>query len=110
MKYHKIHGVELSTCTAEQKIAYNLAWAEYDKFLEEYKRMPMQSQKDEVVHACVRWCIKMWNCTPRNRNSKYDIDAIFCALNAGMENYFNAKYHILTSYDAIGEMFPANYL
>lgn len=26
MKYHKIRGVDKSTCTAEQKIAYNMAW------------------------------------------------------------------------------------
>ena len=41
---------------------------------------------------------------------KYNEDAIFCALNAGFENYLKAKYHILSSYKEIGEMFPANYL
>jgi hypothetical protein len=26
MTYHKIRGVDKTTCTAEQKIAYNMAW------------------------------------------------------------------------------------
>ena len=41
---------------------------------------------------------------------KYDIDGIFSALNAGLEDYFNAKYHILTTHEEVGKMFPALYL
>lgn len=36
MQYHKINGVPLDECTAEQKIAYNLAFMYYD---EEVKTM-----------------------------------------------------------------------
>lgn len=29
LQYHKIRGVEKAICTAEQKIAYNIAWRIY---------------------------------------------------------------------------------
>jgi hypothetical protein len=45
-----------------------------------------------------------------NVKSKFDIDAIFCCLNAGLENYLNSKYHIIASYEEIGKIFPALYL
>lgn len=41
MKYHKINGVPLDECTAEQKIAYNLAFMYYENVLKEYNRLPI---------------------------------------------------------------------
>ena len=110
MKYHKIRGVPLDECTAEQKIAYNLAFAHYYNVIQEYNRLPMQFQKSDVVSASVRKMLDLYRMGRDYKPGKYNEDAIFCALNAGFENYLKAKYHILSSYKEIGAMFPANYL
>ena len=108
MTYHKIRGVEKTVCTAEQKIAYNLASAYSDLFQADYNAMPMQFQKHEVIHKTVNFCIDMWK---GNKSAKkYDIDAIFCALNAGLENYIKSGHPIIADYAEIGKMFPADYL
>ena len=110
MKYHKIRGVPLDECTAEQKIAYNLAFAYYYNVIQEYNRLTMQFQKSELVSVSVRKMLDLYRMGRDYKPGKYNEDAIFCALNAGFENYLKAKYHILSSYKEIGEMFPANYL
>ena len=109
MKYHKIRNIPLEVCTCEQKLAYNLAFVYADTFKKEYERMPMQFQKCNVLHECVRFCIKHWRNSPDYTN-KYDIDAIFCALNAGIESYMKTNCPVLCTYEAIGKMFPAYYL
>lgn len=108
MKYHKIRNVPMEVCTAEQKIAYNLAWRDRGRFIGEYNRMPCEFQKMEVVEAAKDWMIKQWSyCKDAHR---YDVDAIASALNAGLEKYFNNSCGILTSYEQVGKMFPAHYL
>ena len=37
MKYHKIKNIPLEVCTAEQKIAYNLASSYADLFIKQYQ-------------------------------------------------------------------------
>ena len=39
MKYHKIAGVEKAVCTAEQKIAYNLAFRAHIANQSEFDRV-----------------------------------------------------------------------
>lgn len=107
MTYHKIKGVEKTICTAEQKIAYNLAFSNYYDFKKEYDLQVLQIYKSDILNEFVQFCMKTWSCTD---SGKFDNDAIFCALNAGAKMYFEAKYHILSSYEAIGKMFPAHYL
>lgn len=109
MKYHKIYNVPMETCTAEQKIAYNLAFANGDIFKKKYHAMPMQFQKSTIVQEAVNFCIKCWK-NSRNFTEKYDIDCIFCALNAGMEKYIENNCPIYSSYESIGKAFPALYL
>ena len=110
MQYHKIRGVEKSVCTAEQKIAYNLAHAyayEYRQTWKKDKDKYMRFQQSEFIYEAVCWCYKMWK-TCRGYD-KYNADAIESALRAGMENYFNGNA-ILCSYEEIGRTFPALYL
>lgn len=95
MKYHKIRNVPMNVCTAEQKIAYNIAFAHYEI-------AGTYHSYAEAAQNFVSWC--------KDSIKNYDIDAVFCALNAGLENYCKAKYRILSSYEEIGRMFPANYL
>ena len=105
MKYHKIKNIPLTICTAEQKIAYNLACSNYRNYIDTYNKMPMQFQKDAIIHRAINDMIKLYG-----NNNKYNIDAIASCLRAGFENYINGKYHILSSYEDIGRMFPAYYL
>jgi len=100
MKYHKIRGIDISVCTAEQKIAYNLVSAHYDCVLNgNFHAWP------EASHFLVKLYTQGYDYKP----GKYDIDAIFCAINAGIES-FCKKPFIATSYDQIGKAFPAHYL
>ncbi len=108
MKYHKIKNVSLNVCTAEQKIAYNLAFSHAHIFKKAYNLSPMQFQKNEVVHEAVQFCMKMWGYN--EKADKYNADAIFCALNAGIEDYIKNNCPILASYEKISETFTANYL
>lgn len=109
MKYHKIKNVEKSVCTCEQKIAYNVAFSNYDLFQKQYKAQVVQIHKSDIAFEFVNFCMRQ---IMRNESiaKKYNIDAIQCALNAGAENYLSAKYHILSSYEEIGKMFPSYYL
>lgn len=98
MKFHKIRGIEKSVCTAEQKIAYNYAHDDYDWVIR--SGMELWEYLDSV--------------TRRIRDNeeimkKYDIDAIIHCLRQGFVNFCKAKYHILTSYKEIGQMFPSLY-
>lgn len=70
----------------------------------------MRCPSGKILNASVRKMLDLYRMGRDYKPGKYNEDAIFCALNAGFENYLKAKYHILSSYKEIGEMFPANYL
>ena len=111
MIYHKIRGIDKTVCTAEAKIAYNLAFSYADKYRREYRANAEKYSRiavTEFISEAIAECIRLWK-SSRNAD-KYDIDAIHACLNAGMENYFNEPYGILTSYEAIGKVFPSLYL
>lgn len=107
IKYHKIPGVEKTVCTAEQKIAYNLAFADGDILLRLVNDGKVKNAR-EAVETIFR-LHDMENIT-----KKYDIDGVFSALLAGIEKYIKnyAERHdfLFTSYEQIGEAFPALYL
>ena len=68
MKYHKIRNVPLNVCTAEQKIAYNLACRYYDLVIKEYNRLPMQFQKTELINKSIQKIMELYRCN----KTKYD--------------------------------------
>ena len=98
MKFHKIRGIEKSVCTAEQKIAYNYAFADYEWAMK--SDMELWQYLDKVANR-----IK----ANEKIMKKYDIDAIIHCLRQGFINFCKSKYHILTSYEEIGKMFPSLY-
>lgn len=98
MKFHKIRGIEKSVCTAEQKIAYNYAFSDYEWVMR--SNMELWQYLDNVTNRI------------KNNETimkKYDIDAIIHCLRQGFINYCKEKYHILSSYEEIGKMFPPLY-
>ena len=109
MKYHKIKNIPFDVCTAEQKIAYNLAFSNYALFEKQYHALPMHFQKRDLISYAAHKMIE-WYQNGYTYDGKYDIDAIFSALNAGFENYLCGDCHILESYEDIGNMYPASYM
>ena len=109
MKYHKIRGVALTECTAEQKIAYNLAFRWRDIIKKQYATALCGVARAECVRGYVRLMLDSYR--RDYPDSRYNIDAIFCALGAGLENYIKREGSgILGSYKEIGDAFPALYL
>lgn len=106
MKHHKIINVPIQTCTAEQKIAYNLAFracSYRDNYLSARKISAicaadmLKQIKDEIFGE---WC--------RLYGGKYNDDAIIAAFNAGLAKYLENPF-IATGYEQIGNAFPAHY-
>ena len=110
MNYHGIRGVKKEVCTAEQKIAYNIAFMWGDVVKKQYNKLPMQFQKSGLIEQYVRKMVSNFRDTYGDKPNKYDIDAIFCALLGGFENYVKAGCPSYRSFEEIGEMFPAAYL
>lgn len=110
IKYHKICGVPLEVCTAEQKIAYNLAFRAHITFQDDYNWNKTHVCKGELlafISYVVDFEIRQYKRECANCN--YDIDGIQSALRAGLENYLE-KFTIAHDYKTIGRLFPARYL
>ena len=111
MKYHKIHNVEKSVCTAEQMIAYNIAFRLHISYADEFKKVNAVNQ-GEARADCVdlaREGLKWYRMSYSYKPGKYDEDAIFSALLAGLYDYL-AEFRIFANYEDIGIAFPAHYL
>ena len=99
MKFHKIKGIEKLVCTAEQKIAYNFAFADYDWVMR--SDMELWQYLDSVIK-------RIKECHPKMMK-RYNIDAIIHCLRNGFINYCKTKHYILSTYEEIGKMFPSLY-
>lgn len=110
MKYHKITGIEKTICTAEQKIAYNIAFRAHISFQEKYDAAAKISAicKDDAVHDILKFYFSEYLRTD-GKNTKYDTDAIYSCLLAGLDGYLKKPF-IATDYEQIGTAFPAYYL
>lgn len=110
-KLHKIRGVDLDTCTAEQVIAYNYAHSCYHDYIDAYRHAEHEYDKIAVCNQCIRACIDMImvkrisDIADNGKHNGYDVDAIYYALHAGMRRYFENGYSILASYDTVGDIF-----
>lgn len=91
LQYHKIRGVDKSVCTAEQKIAYNMAsriygdirfakaWQQYDS-----GKVPAFLQND-LESKAIRTYFTTWQRDYNKASAHYNEDAIFSALRDGLE-------------------------
>ena len=111
MKYHKIANVDKSVCTAEQKIAYNIAFQLHISYADQFAEVnainpgSARSNCAELAQEGLKWYKMSYSYKP----GKYDEDAIFSALLAGLYDYLS-NFRIFSSYEDIGKAFPAHYL
>lgn len=110
-RYHKIPKCEKCVCTAEQMIAYNIAWRLNLTYGDEFRaQLPNVSRiaADEAVFKLRDIGIANYK-SAYDYSPKYDIDSIFGALTAGLAAYLKKPF-IATNYEDIGRAFPAHYL
>ena len=109
MKYHKIRNIDINTCTAEQKIAYNMAFSAHISFGDRFRKLDTAMAKDDAVHDIIRNLFKQYHAGYNYKAGKYNEDAIQAALNAGLRSYLEKPF-IACDYESVGKAFPANYL
>ena len=109
MTYHKIKNVEKTVCTAEQKIAYNLAFANHINHGTKYNELSCTIAKEEAVFKMIASDMKCFKLSYTYKEGQYNEDAIFSALRSGLKNYMDKPF-IANNYEEIGKTFPANYL
>lgn len=104
MKTTKINGIDKKICTCEQKIAYNMAFSDYDVIkhtMKEYGRAAGLDKAYKLRDLHIK--------TMTENGTRYNMDAVFCAYNAGIEDYCNRSFEILANYEEIGKAFPILY-
>ena len=112
--YHKIPGVALDVCTAEQKIAYNLAFRAHITFADKWKKARETSGvcSSDFLHQIIDFQMLEWRDYAKNVKEsakRFNVDAIRCCLNMGLADYLDHMF-IATDYAQIGKAFPASYL
>lgn len=108
LTYHKISGVEKSVCTAEQKIAYNLAFRSHISYGDAFNKLSGFAKSEAIIKirdAMMRQYRLGYDYKP----GKFNEDAIQAALHAGLREYLENPF-IAWDYESIGKTFPANYL
>lgn len=87
---HKIPGVDKKVCTCEQMLAYNYAscWA-----------------GTTITGPRLGILVLERN----NGDNRYNWGAVAHLLDMYLDKYRAAKYHILTNYAQVGEMFPIHF-
>lgn len=106
-KYKAIPRVPRTTCTAEQKIAYNIAWRLHLSHGDEYKNLASEVDRLQKCSEMVSEGLKNYTLAYDYKPGQYNLEAIQAALEGGLQKYFESKYHIAGSYEEIGQMFPA---
>lgn len=70
MKYHKIRGVDKSTCTAEQKIAYNMAWYIWNDCRYDWTACRTRIDWSEQENDAIRDYIDHWQRATMQKKTK----------------------------------------
>lgn len=99
MKTRKIKGVSKKECCAEQKIAYNFAFAHRD-FLQNARQCNDKAVYEKTLKAVEKMILN------NSDIRKYNIDAVLYFFYAGIEKYIDVEGSgIFTSYEQIGKVF-----
>jgi predicted RNase H-like nuclease len=106
MKTHKIRNVEKDVCCAEEMIAYNLSFRAHISYGDKFRgyineKEPIEIEICNTVSEIRDRLIEDYR---RDGSKKYNIDAIFVALNSGLRAYLTKPF-IATEYLQVGETF-----
>lgn len=103
MRLHKIPGVPLEVCCAEQKIAYNLAFRLHVNQGDEYLALPDEC-KSQAIDRLTEEALENYRKAYRYRPGKYNEDAIADFLKRGLARYLEKQF-IAVDYERIGKVF-----
>ena len=106
MKCHKIKGIDLKTCTAEQKIAYNYAFMWVDCGKKIFNSNSPESVKSEGLQNIISCIVK--NMERNGTDERYNIDAVVTAFRNGFRGYCE-NFFIASHDETIGNAFPIPY-
>ena len=95
MKCHKIRGIDLKICTAEQKIAYNYAFMWVDCGKKIFNSNSPESVKSEELQNIIKSIIK--SIKQNGTDKTYNIDAIITAFRNGFRGYCKRCFKKSTS-------------
>lgn len=101
MSLHKIRGIDKAVCSAEQKIAYNIAWR-----IGEDCRYNLSAFSAADERGAVEDYRRAWERDYPREAQKYDTNAIFAVLASGLHDYLTAGGRIMASYTEVGQAFP----
>ena len=109
MKYHKIRNVEKTVCAAEQKIAYNIAFRHLSSYKSDFEQVNASDPEagKSFCEKLARNGLLLFRKGYDYKPGKFDEDAIFYSLNAGLYGYLSKPF-IASSYETIGKAFPAS--
>ena len=110
LKYHKIRNVDKFVCTAEQKLAYNIAWRISGDCRYNWHADASRAAIDAAEERAMADYLDTWQRDHADAAATYNTDAIFSALRAGLHDYLFGGCLIMSSYAQIGKAFPAHYL
>lgn len=106
LKTRKIRNVPKNVCTAEEKLAYNIAFRIEIGYGDLIRKLKAQ-KKARIIISNFIWNLirKYLNWYKEDcPNSKYNIDAVQVSLMRNLENYID-EYFIASDYETIGERF-----
>jgi hypothetical protein len=98
-----------SVCTAEQKIAYNMASRIYGD-IRFAKAWQQYDSGNDWESKAIREYFITWQRDYNKASAYYNEDAIFSALRAGLHDFICHHAPIFTTYKEVGQAFPAYYL
>ena len=110
LKYHRIARVPEDVCVAEQMIAYNIAFRAHISYSDEYSALESDDAKTEAIAHMIPKMMDRYCSAYDHKPGRYNEDSIRASLEAGLKNYMDGRYKILSNYKDVGAMFPANYL
>ena len=112
LAYHKIPRVAKSVCTAEQMVAYNIAWRLQLTYLSGWRKLSatgIELHRCEAIQDLIETGMKWYRAAYDYKPGNFDEDAIVCCLRAGLKKYMDRPF-IATDYATVGRAFPALYL
>lgn len=101
MKCRKIHNVDISVCSCEQKIAYNFAFMWYSTGKKILQSAVTEEEKQNGIAEIVS---SIKHSLQEEKFNKYNKESIIQAFLNGFENYCS-NFFIGNSYEKIGEYF-----